>query len=291
MDYLGAYALAPNDTQWQGIYQGDNCSLLKHIPDNSVDMAITSPPYDGLRTYNSKWVFDFEMLSKELYRTLKPGGVLVWVVGDSVENGGETLTSMRQAIHFVDVCGFRMHDTMIYQKDGAPFPESNRYLQEFEYMLVLSKGAPRVHNLLTDKTLYGASATNSSRLKGGSTEKFQYELKKPTRTLPNVWYVTSGYMKTTKDKEAFAHPAMFPEKLAERHILTWSNPGDIVIDPFMGSGTTAKMCKIHGRKWWGCDVSQVYCDLARQRLLTTQPPLFIPETMVIQPEQLPLMAA
>lgn len=247
------------------VYCCDALELLKGLPDESVDLVLTSPPYDNLRTYNG-YSFDFEPIAHESYRVLKQGGVLVWVVGDSVANGSETLTSFRQALYFKDTVGFNLHDTMIYQKDGAPFPESNRYAQEFEYMFVLSKGAPRVHNLLTTKTKYGASATSSSRSADGSVSKFQYGLAKETRTLANVWYITSGYMKTTKDKDAFEHPAMFPEKLAERHILTWSNPGDLVVDYFGGSGTTAKMARNNGRHWLTCDISAEYCDLMRRRL-------------------------
>jgi hypothetical protein len=183
-----------------------------------------------------------------------------------VIDGSETLTSFRQAIHFKDVVGFRVHDTMIYQKDGAPFPESNRYAQEFEYMFVLSKGTPKTHNLLTTVTKYGASATNSSRSRDGSVGKFEYALKKPMRTLPNVWYLTSGFMKTTKDVYAFDHPAMFPEKLAERHILTWTNPGDLVVDYFAGSGTTLKMARNHGRRYLGSDLSPEYVAIAEKRL-------------------------
>lgn len=253
--------------KWEtnNVYCCDALELLKGLPDGCVDLVVTSPPYDNLRTYNG-YSFDFERIAHESYRVLKQGGVLVWVVGDATVDGSETLTSFRQALYFRDVAGFRMHDTMIYQKDGAPFPESNRYAQEFEYMFVLSKGKPQVHNLLTMKTKYGASATNSSRSVDGSVSKFQYELAKPTRTLPNVWYLTSGYMKTTKDKDAFDHPAMFPEALAERHILTWSNAGDLVLDYFGGSGTTAKMARNNGRQFLTCDISEEYCELMRRRL-------------------------
>ncbi|MFO7323965.1 MAG: site-specific DNA-methyltransferase [Chloroflexota bacterium] len=243
----------------------DALTFLKGIPDDAIDMALTSPPYDNLRTYKG-YSWDFEGIAHELYRVLKPGGVLVWVVGDATVDGSETLTSFKQALYFKEVVGFRMHDTMIYQKAGVTFPESTRYVQAFEYMFVLAKGAPRVHNLLTTKTKYGASRTSSSRLRDGSISRFKYETKKPTRTLPNVWYIPAGFMKTTRDRDAFEHPAMFPEKLAERHILTWSNPGDVVLDPFGGSGTTAKMARIHKRHFLTCDISAEYCDLMRRRL-------------------------
>jgi DNA modification methylase len=247
------------------IYNTSAEHLLMMLPDASIDMILTSPPYDNLRTYKG-FAWDFEFIAHQSYRVLKPGGVLVWVVGDSVVDGSETLTSADQKIYFRRTVGFAVHDTMIYQKDGSPFPESNRYAQEFEYMFVFSKGKPKAANLIVGRTLYGASETNSSRSQDGSVKKFGYEMAKPTRTLSNVWYITSGYMKTTKDKDAFEHPAMFPEKLAERHILTWSNPGDLVLDFFMGSGTTAKMARNNGRRFIGCDIAAEYVGLANKRL-------------------------
>jgi DNA modification methylase len=247
------------------VYCCDALELLRGLPDGSVDLVVTSPPYDNLRTYNG-YSFEFEPIAHESYRVLKQGGVQVWVVGDSVVNGSETLVSFRQALFFKEHVGFRVHDTMIYEKDGAPFPESNRYLQQWEFMFVLSKGAPAVHNLLQERTLYGGSASNSTRSTDGSVAKIRYATNKPTHALGNIWRLVNGYMKTTKDTYAFDHPAMFPEKLAERHILTWSNSGDLVLDYFGGSGTTAKMARNNGRRWLTCDISAEYCELIRRRL-------------------------
>lgn len=279
--YLGPYLLGPNNTKWQGIYTGDNRTLMQYIPDASVNLIVTSPPYDGLRKYNGKWSFDFEALAAHAYRILKPGGVMVWVVSDSVEGGSETLTTMRQAIHFVDICGFKMHDTMIWEKSKGTNPNTalnpTRYHCCFEYMLVLSKDGPAKANLLTEPTTStGRKRNPAQRQRNGENVNYSadYEYNK-SATLGNVWHIHVGWMHTTLDKEAFAHPAMFPEKLAERHILTWSNPGDVVVDFFMGAGTTAKMCKLHGRRWWGCDVSQEYVELARNRVRNTMQPLFV----------------
>lgn len=251
-------------------------ALLSALDSNSTNLIVTSPPYGDLRLYNG-FSWNFQYIAQQSYRVLKQGGVLVWVVGDSVVDGSETMTCFKQALFFRETVGFRLHDTMIYAKDGSPFPESNRYLQTFEFMFVFSKGSPRVFNALTVPTKYGASATNSSRSTEGKTSKFKYELAKPTRSLDNVWYITSGYMKTTKDIEAYQHPAMFPEALAERHILTWSNPGDIVLDYFSGSGTTAKMARKNGRRWLGCDISGTYVELARRRLAAPYTPSFLPQ--------------
>lgn len=248
--------------------------LLKALPDNCIDMVLTSPPYDSLRLYSGDYSFDFQLIARETYRVLKQGGVLVWVVGDATVNGSETLTSMRQALYFVDVCGFKMHDTMIWQKDGSPFPESNRYLQTFEYMFVMSKGTPGTCNQLKVPTVYrkaGHTQSDGNRRRDGTLEVKKYEVGKEFRTRDNVWYVTSGYMKTTQDIIAYEHPAMFPEQLVNDHIYSWSNPGDIVLDYFMGSGTTAKIARNLGRKFIGCDVSAEYVALANRRLVNSDP--------------------
>jgi site-specific DNA-methyltransferase (adenine-specific) len=172
---------------------------------------------------------------------------------------------MRQALYFVDVCGFKMHDTMIWQKDGNPFPESNRYAQEFEYMFVFSKDVPKTKNLIQQLVKFHPGKSATYRQLNGQMDANKYGTRE-TRALPNVWYIPCGYMKTTTDIFAYDHPAMFPEKLAERHILTWSNPGDVVLDYFGGSGTTAKMARNNNRQYITCDLSAEYCDLMRKRL-------------------------
>lgn len=262
MKLLPAFVGTPETNK---VYNTDAMTLLNAIKSNSIDCVVTSPPYDQLRTYKG-YSFEFEPIARETYRVLKPGGVCVWVVGDSVIDGSETLTSMRHALYFVDVCGFRMHDTMIWHKDGSPSPQTNRYLQTYEYMFVLSKGAPVTHNLATQKVKYGASKSTTFRYDGKKLKSFSYEIGKDTRVMDNVWYIPSGYMKTTKDIEAYEHPAMFPEELARRHIETWTNPGDLVLDYFGGSGTTAKMARQFGRDYITGDISSEYCDLMRKRL-------------------------
>lgn len=256
------------------VHQGDALAVLRRMPSEFVDLVVTSPPYDKLRAYTG-FSFPFEPIAQELFRVLKKGGVCVWVVGDSVVNGSETLTSFRQAIYFVDVVGFKMHDTMIYGKDGLPFSDVSRYYQTSEYMFVMSKGRPKTIHLLVTRTTHVNKTFSTTRQADGTTERMKYELGKETRVLPNIWLLGTGYMKSTLDKVAYDHPAIFPDELARRHILTWSNPGDIVLDPLMGSRTTCVAARRLGRHYIGCDNSPTYVEIARHRLaLPYTPDLF-----------------
>lgn len=247
------------------IYCESNLETMAKMPDNFIDLTVTSPPYDGLRNYNG-YSFPFEDIANELFRVTKEGGVLVWVVGDSVINGSESGTSFKQALFFKEI-GFNIHDTMIYQKDVMPFPEQSRYNQCFEYMFILSKGKPKTFNAIKEKTKgYKPSKSSTTRNADGSTSVLKGEQGKEERSLFNIWKISAGYNKTTNDIIAFNHPAMFPEILVSQHILSWSNEGDLIYDPFMGSGTTAKMAHIYKRNWIGSEISQEYVDLANKRL-------------------------
>ena len=246
---------------------GDCLELMKNIPDGAVDLTVTSPPYDNLRTYNG-FSWDFENTARELLRITKNGGVVVWIVGDSYDKkGSETLTSFKQALFFKEI-GFNVHDTMIYQKNSYPFPPSNRYYQQFEYMFVLSKGKPKTANLLRQKTKWrkDTNQVSTCRNADGSTSAMKYEKGKEDRILDNVWLINTGYMRTTKDKFAYKHPAMFPEELCEKHILSWSNEGDIIFDCFMGSGTTGKMAVLNNRKFIGIELDEGYFNIAKKRI-------------------------
>lgn len=250
--------------QWRinSVVCTDALTLLRGLPDESVDLVVTSPPYDNLRAYNG-YSFDFEPIAQESYRVLKQGGVQVWVVGDSVVNGSETLTSMRQALYFVDECGFRMHDTMIYEALGTGAKGScYAYWQAFEYMFVLSKGQTSTVNRMADvKNWHNGQASLGRYREGGNSEKPHVVREFGIRT--NIWRYAVGFANTS-DKTG--HPAPFPEKLARDHILTWSNPGDLVLDYFSGSGTTLKMARNNNRRYLGCDISAEYVELTERRL-------------------------
>lgn len=248
-----------------------NCKdVLMTIKSESIDLVVTSPPYDNLRTYNDQVPFtldDFKIVANQLGRVLKKGGVIVWVVADAVINGSETGTSFKQALYFKEI-GLNIHDTMIYQKSGFNFPMTNRYQQVFEYMFVISKGSPKTFNPIQDRP----NRCFGERLKGSERQRDGTLLKKRVKQIgefgnrTNIWQINNGFMKTTTDKFAYEHPAMFPEKLAEDQILSWSNPHDIVLDPFMGAGTTGKACKNLSRKFIGIELDDSYFEIAKKRV-------------------------
>jgi site-specific DNA-methyltransferase (adenine-specific) len=241
---------------------------MKSIPVNNIDMVLTSPPYDNLRTYNG-YSFDFESIAKELYRVTKDGGVVVWVVGDATIKGSETGTSFRQALYFKEI-GFNLHDTMIYQKTGCAMPSHNRYLSNFEYMFIFSKGKPKIYNLIEDRKNRFPERWGKGRKvrnKDGSwSYRENYKAKEFGRRF-NIWqYNNGGQGYGHSDNFAQNHPATFPEKLAKDHILSWSNEGDIILDPMTGSGTTLKMAKKNNRNYIGIEISSEYCKIAEKRI-------------------------
>ena len=246
------------------IYNMDCLDGLKILEDNSIDLTVTSPPYDDLRNYNG-FSFNFEEIAKELYRVTKNGGVVVWVVGDKTKNGSESGTSFKQALFFKEI-GFNLHDTMIYQKKTPPLTH-NRYEQEFEYMFVFSKGKPSRWNPIMIPKKYMDKRTNKAFGRNKTNEHdMGFSSSKEMRIKGNVWEFLVGGGKSTKDKIAFKHPAIFPEQLANDHIISWSNEGDIILDPFMGSGTTAKMAILNNRNYIGFEISKEYCEIAEERI-------------------------
>jgi DNA modification methylase len=236
---------------------GDNCDLMGELPRECIDLVVTSPPYDDLRAYGGhSW--DFYGVAWQLKRVLKPGGVIVWVVNDATKDGSETGSSMEQALHFRRL-GLNLHDTMIWEKSGAGACGSNlAYLQNFEFSFVISKGRPSKFNPIRDRKneVVGMKATTAGRIDGGTgTKRIVERAEMGTRF--NIWRITQ---EMSKD-----HPAPFPLQLAKDHILSWSNAGDIVLDPFSGSGTTAKAAKELGRQYIGFEINPDYCTIADER--------------------------
>lgn len=242
------------------IYHANCADVFDQLP--SVDLTVTSPPYDNLRTYNG-YQFDFEAIAQGLWRVTKPGGVVVWVVGDGTVDGSETGTSFKQALRFKEI-GFNLHDTMIYEKAGVSFPDTTRYYQSFELMFVLSRGEIATYNLLDDrKNLWAGQKVHSTVRNGDGSltpKACLGNITQNTGVRYNIWRIPHNLPGRA------AHPATFPEQLANDHIRSWSNPGDTILDPMCGSGTTLKMARKNGCKAIGIDISEEYCALSVKRL-------------------------
>lgn len=242
-------------------YNESNIETMARMQSNLIDLTVTSPPYDNLRDYKG-YSFPFEEIAKELYRVTRQGGVVVWVVGDATVKGSETGTSFKQALYFMQ-CGFNLHDTMIYSKGGQGATGSNlSYWQDFEYMFVFSKGKIKTFNPIEDrqnktKPRVKKESQGHRFANGESKGKRVIERKEFGRRM-NIWtFHESG----TRSE----HPAVFPEQLVNDHILSWSNENDLVYDPFMGSGTTAKMAILNSRNWIGSEISSEYCEIINER--------------------------
>ena len=245
---------------------GDCLELMAGIEVGTVDLTVTSPPYDNLRTYNDKLVWNWEIftgIADQLFRVTRKGGVVVWVVGDSTIKGSETGTSFKQALYFKE-CGFNLHDTMIYRKGGQGATGSNLcYWQDFEYMFIFSKGRPTSINFICDRknAVLPRSRVESQghRHKNGEKKSSRVIERKEYGRRMNVWkYHESG----TRTE----HPAVFPMKLAHDHIISWSNEGDTVLDPMMGSGTTGKMAKRLNRNFIGIEKDPEYFKISEKRI-------------------------
>tara|TARA_Y100000310_G_C20546792_1_gene745985 strand:- start:89 stop:955 length:867 start_codon:yes stop_codon:yes gene_type:complete len=269
---------ASNESYINKIIVGDCLEVMKNFEDKFIDMVLTSPPYDNLRNYKG-YVFPFKDIARELYRVVKDGGVIVWVIGDATVNGNETGTSFRQALIFQEI-GFNLHDTMIFKKRN-PIPQiyRKRYSNEFEYMFIFSKGKILTHNPIIVDCLHAGLKLNGTTYKNYSkNDQKRKKLAKPVKNKKikgNIWEYVVG--KNIEDQEAKDHPAPFPCALAYDHIYSWSNEGEIVLDPMHGSGTTCKVAHQLKRKFIGIDMSKEYCKLGQKRI----------DSIAIQ-EQLPL---
>lgn len=266
------------DKYINNIIEGNCVEVMKSFDENSIDLTVTSPPYDNLRNYKG-YVFPFEEIAKQLYRVTKPGGIVVWVVADATIKGTETGTSFKQALYFKEI-GFNLHDTMIFQKQN-PIPQiyRKRYNNVFEYMFVLSKGTVKTHSPIMIDTLHGGLKLNGTTYKNYSKgEQIRKKMAKPVKDKKikgNIWTYVVG--KRAEDQEAKGHPAPFPLALVRDHVKSWTNEGDIVLDPMCGSGTTCVAAFQLNRRYIGIDISLEYCELARQRIskYESQPILFM----------------
>lgn len=252
------------EIELDNIYNIDCVEGMDALEENSVDLVVTSPPYDDMRDYKG-YTFDFESVARSLYRVMKPTGVVVWVVGDRIVKGNRTLTSFRQCLFFQEI-GFKVHDVMIYKKKNTPFMRSNAYTNCYEFMFVLVKDRVSTFNPLKTKTARSGDEMLVSNKKSDGVNKKTLGHLNTEKTLTNIWEYAVGLGGSTNDRIAFKHPAIFPEKLVKDHILSWSNEGDVVLDPFAGSGTTCKMAKLLNRRFIGFEISEEYTEIAKERL-------------------------
>jgi len=254
------------------LLQGDCLEVMKEIPDGSVDLTVTSPPYDNLRDYNgnnSLWSERvWKGVIKEIHRVTKEGGVVVWVVGDATVKGSETGTSFKQALWAKD-CGFNLHDTMIWNKRGFSAVGSlkTRYAPVFEYMFVLSKGRPKAFNPLKDRKNkhVGKVIQKTKRLVCGDTKRGKSYISSEYGQRFNIWEVDPQ-----RQRGENKHPAPFPLQIAHDHVVSWSNEGDTVLDPFLGSGTTGVACVNTGRDFIGIELDETYFGIAHDRIKEAQ---------------------
>lgn len=242
---------------------GDCKDVLATMSDACIDLTVTSPPYDNLRAYKG-YTFDFELIAQQLYRVTKPGGVVVWVVGDATINGSETGTSFKQALYFKEI-GFNLHDTMIYGVCGTGAKGSNlSYWQAFEFMFVFSKTKIKTFNPIVDHKNKTAGNVKDNSMNKNGTRLGVYTTPAYSKR-DNVWTYAVGSEQGTEN-----HPAPFPEALARDHILSWSNPDDTVLDPFLGSGTTGKMAVKYDRNFIGIEIASEYLAIAEKRIHDAQ---------------------
>jgi site-specific DNA-methyltransferase (adenine-specific) len=249
--------------------RNENCiDTMKKMNAEFVDLVVTSPPYDEMREYEGYRLERFEQIAIDLHRVIKTGGVVVWVIGDQTIKGNETGTSFRQALYFKEI-GFNLFDTMIYLKPPRGAVGNNKtYWQSFEYMFVFSKGQPKTINLIKDRRNKESRKgdTGTKRLPDGSLLKLNREGYGNYGRRTNVWEYMIGNGHSASDKIAHGHPAIFPERLAQDHIISWSNTGDLVYDPFLGSGTVALMAELNNRNYIGSEINANYCEIAKERL-------------------------
>ena len=251
------------------IRHGDCVAVTKKLKDESMDLSVFSPPYDGIRDYKKGWIFDFPALGKNLYRVTKDGGVCAVIIGDGTKKFAKSLTTFKLAVDWCENANWRLFETCIYQRHGNPGAWWNkRYRVDHEYILLFFKGEkPKTFNkepLMVPSKHAGKTYTGTDRLTNGKFKKITPKTVNPMKCRGTVWqYQTSN---TEGNRLKLEHPATYPDKLAEDLILCFSNPGDMVLDPMCGSGTTCVMAVKNRRRTIGIEISEDYCAIATERI-------------------------
>ena len=262
------------------IYNENCLDTMAKMPDDYVDLILTSPPYDNMRKYggdktyhqrlnNKSYSFEFDKIALELTRILKPGGIIMWNVQDQTIKGSRTGNSMRQCLYFMEECGLFLHDHLIWYKTGTPFPSIYRYRNVWENMFILSKGKPKCFNPILKRNKTGGAVRKSRKFRnhnGEFVEGFNEKAIKEFGIDDNVWHIANGANKSYKESGIKEHPAIMTHEIAERHIKSWTNKGDLVYDPFLGSGTTVKIASDLERNYIGSEIYEPYYKLAEMYL-------------------------
>ena len=253
------------------VYCVDCVEGMKAIPDGSVDLVVTSPPYDRTRDYNG-FSFDLHATGEQIFRILRDGGVAAVVIQDQTKNFGKSLTSFRTVVDWCDNIGFKLFECVIYRKHGTEGAWwTQRFRVDHEYMPIFVKGhRPKYFNkdpLKIPSKHGGKTMTGSgNRQTNGRTTQTIRRAINLTKCRGTVWeYLMAGDKNPVKRK----HPAPFPDKIPLDFIQCFCQPDGIVLDPFMGSGSTAVSAKKLGRHFLGFDISSEYCKIAETRLNNT----------------------
>jgi site-specific DNA-methyltransferase (adenine-specific) len=261
------------DVELNKVYQQDCIVGMRKIPDGAIDLVVTSPPYDNLRDYNGYSV-DLNETGKNIYRILKDGGVAVMVIQDQTKNFGKSLTSFRTIVDWCDNVGFKLFECVIYRKNGTEGAWwKNRFRVDHEYMPIFLKGEkPQYFNKdsLKVKSKHGGKIMTgfANRKTNGETGKSITKAINEMKCRGTVWdYLMAG----DKDPVKRKHPAPFPDKIPFDFINCFCPPNGIVLDPFVGSGSTVVGAKKLNRSFIGFDISEEYCNLTRKRLDSVSP--------------------
>ena len=261
--FLGKYEL-------NRVYTGECVKRMKYIPNNSVDLIVTSPPYDELRDYKGNSSFDLHQVGIEVFRVLKEGGIAAMVIQDQTKNFGKSLTSFRTIIDWCDEIGFKLFETVIYRKNGSEGAWwTKRFRVDHEYMPIFLKGErPQFFNKepLKIKSKHGGKVMkgSGSRKTNGETQETVTRAINSMKCRGTIWnYLMAGDKNPLKRK----HPAVFPDKIPFDFIQCFCPENGIVLDPFTGSGSTLVMAQKLGRYFIGFDIEESYCDVANQRLV------------------------
>ena len=253
------------------IHTGNCTDILSQYPDDFFDLTIFSPPYDDIRNYHG-YTLDMNSLGNELFRTTKEGGIVIMITQDQTKNFKKSLTSFRTIIDWCDNIGWKLFECVIYKKDGRPgvFWEK-RFRVDHEYIPIFFKGdKPKYFNKDSVKVpcKYKGRILNSflERVGDKSVRSKKQMIVPDTKCRGTIWFFNRDLNLNLKRK----HPAVFPDQLPYDFIQVFTEKGDIVLDPMIGSGTTAVMAKLLERNYVGIDISKEYCDIAKERVKTLE---------------------